>query len=106
MLVFCYYWTGPVRSIWIRTGRSLIVDSKELRTKKTETDERSFCYREQLVCLFFIITAQVDVKYKFVSLCVCLTPKLSLSKKRKFESLQKKLKPKNENNEGCVGCVK
>ena len=32
-------------------GRSLIVDSKELRTKKTETDERSFCYREQLVCL-------------------------------------------------------
>ena len=37
---------------------------------------------------------------------VCLTPKLSLSKKRKFESLQKKLKPKNENNEDCVGCVK
>ena len=27
-------WTGPVRSIWIRTGRSSIVDSKELRTKK------------------------------------------------------------------------
>ena len=37
---------------------------------------------------------------------VCVSPKLSLSKKRKFESLQKKLKPKNENNEGCVGFVK
>ena len=36
-------WTGSVRSIWIRTGRSSIVDSKDLRTKKTESDERSFC---------------------------------------------------------------
>ena len=25
---------------------------KELRTKKTETDERSFVHREQLVCQF------------------------------------------------------
>ena len=25
-------WIGPVWSIWIRTGRSLIVDSNELRT--------------------------------------------------------------------------
>ena len=48
---YFYIWTGPVRSIWIRTGRSLIVDSKEIRTKKTETDERSFCYREPFLCL-------------------------------------------------------
>ena len=32
VLVLVLNWTGPVRSIWIRTGRSLIVDSKELRT--------------------------------------------------------------------------
>ena len=37
--------------------------SKKYVRKKTESDERSFLYREQLVVLFLIITAQVDVKY-------------------------------------------
>ena len=38
------------------------LDSKELRTKKTESDERSFLYREQLVCLFACVSHKNALK--------------------------------------------
>ena len=46
-----------------RSGRDgrLIVDSKNYVRKKTETDERSFCYREPLVCLFVCLFVCLSV---------------------------------------------
>ena len=60
-----------------------------------------FLYREQLVCLFFIITAQGDVKDNIRhATCVCLSaseiyPKKESSKVKTEKMVyEKKLKPK------------